>query len=327
MPDHSYQPALTMPRTVSIDKLFEDNAAILQLTWVAGKDGAQRLLRGDEILRPTTSLIGHLNLIHTFHVQVLGLAESQYLFSLSDDIRENWLNRIFANENLSTIVVCNSPEALSLLAPYCDKFQVPLLASERHSPYVVDVLRLYLLRTLAEFITVHGVFLDVLEMGVLITGESAIGKSELALELITRGNALVADDIVELHRISPDTIEGRCPDMLRDFLEVRGIGVLNIRTIFGETAIRPRKLLRLIVHLETATEESFSKINRLSTEAEFQSYMDVPIRKVTVPVAAGRNLAVLVETAVRNFMLNQRGVDSTQEFIERQRRMMDEEDV
>jgi HPr kinase/phosphorylase len=177
---------------------------------------------------------------------------------------------------------------------------------------------------LAESTTLHGVFLDVLEMGVLITGASAIGKSELALELISRGNGLVADDIVELFRISPDTIEGRCPAILKDFLEVRGIGVLNIRTIFGETAVRPRKLLKLMVNLEDHSNEQFSELDRLQVDATYQEILGVPIRKVTIPVAAGRNLAVLVEAAVRNFVLNQRGIDSTKEFIGRQQRLMED---
>jgi len=202
---------------------------------------------------------------------------------------------------------------------------IPLLASPQPSPHVVDVFRLYLSRVLAESTTLHGVFLDVLEMGVLITGASAIGKSELALELISRGNGLVADDIVELYRISPDTVEGRCPAVLRDFLEVRGIGVLNIRTIFGETAVRPRKLLKLIVHLEDHGNETFSELDRLKVDANFQEVLGVPIRRVTIPVAAGRNLAVLVEAAVRNFVLNQRGIDSTMEFIERQQKLMEED--
>ena len=195
--------------------------------------------------------------------------------------------------------------------------------SDRRPP-LEGVVVLDLSRVLAESTTLHGVFLDVLEMGVLVTGASAIGKSELALELISRGNGLVADDIVELYRISPDTIEGRCPAVLRDFLEVRGIGVLNIRTIFGETAVRPRKLLKLMVNLEDHSDEQFSELDRLQVDATYQEILGVPIRKVTIPVAAGRNLAVLVEAAVRNFVLNQRGIDSTKEFIERQQKLMED---
>jgi len=170
----------------------------------------------------------------------------------------------------------------------------------------------------------HGVFMDVLGLGVLITGESGVGKSELGLELISRGHGLVADDVVEISRIAANTLEGRCPPMLKDFLEVRGLGLLNIRTIFGETAVRPRKLLKLMVHLEDHSNEQFSELDRLQVSATYQEILAVPIRKVTIPVAAGRNLAVLVEAAVRNFVLNQRGIDSTKEFIERQQKLMEE---
>ncbi|MCL2308706.1 MAG: HPr(Ser) kinase/phosphatase [Proteobacteria bacterium] len=311
-------------RTITIEKLFNDNKERLQLDWVAGQTGAHRLLESEEIKHPATSLIGHLNLIHTFHVQVLGAAEVSYLEGLSEERRELAMTRLFASKELATLVVAgNETLLLPLLSRYCNEHHVPLLASKRHSPHVVDTLRLYLLRELAEYITTHGVFLDVLELGVLITGASAIGKSELALELITRGNGLVADDIVELHRISPDTIEGRCPPLLRDFLEVRGIGVLNIKQIFGETAVRPHKILRLIVHLEDHNHETFANLDRLGSEASYQDIVGVPIRKMMIPVAAGRNLAVLVEAAVRNFVMNQRGIDSTKDFIERHRLILE----
>ena len=172
-------------------------------------------------------------------------------------------------------------------------------------------------RALAEFVTRHGVLLDVLGMGVLITGESGVGKSELALELITRGNGLVADDVVEISRIAPDTLEGRCPECCKDFLEVRGLGMLNIRTIFGETAVRPRKNLKLIVH-SRSRQAALSRTRAPAADASTEEILGVRVRKVMIPVAAGRNLAVLVEAAVRNYVLQLRGIDSTQEFIRRQ---------
>jgi HPr kinase/phosphorylase len=310
-------------RQVSVQRLFDDNADRLGLHWKGGRQGGSRVMTGDSEMKPTVGQVGHMNFIHPFRIQILGAAEGDYLRTLPMEERQRLITRLFTNE-LIAIVVANGEDVPQFLLDECNRHHVALFTSPQPSPHMVDVVRLYLARVLAESTTLHGVFLDVLEMGVLITGASAIGKSELALELISRGNGLVADDIVELYRISPDTIEGRCPAVLRDFLEVRGIGVLNIRTIFGETAVRPRKLLKLLVHLEDHGHEAFSDLDRLQVNATYQDVLSVPIRKVTIPVAAGRNLAVLVEAAVRNFVLNQRGIDSTKEFIERQQKLMED---
>ena len=310
-------------RQVSIEKLFAENQQRLGLNWLAGRQGGNRVLIGEAALKPTIGQVGHMNFIHPFRVQLIGAAEAAYLRGLPEDALTKSIGRLFTTE-LAAIIVANGEDVPAHLLDECNRHHIALMTSPQPSPHVVDVIRLYLARVLAESTTLHGVFLDVLEIGVLITGASAIGKSELALELISRGNGLVADDIVELYRISPDTIEGRCPTVLKEFLEVRGIGVLNIRTIFGETAVRPRKLLKLMVNLEDHSDEQFSELDRLQVDATYQEILGVPIRKVTIPVAAGRNLAVLVEAAVRNFVLNQRGIDSTKEFIERQQKLMED---
>lgn len=310
-------------RQVSIENLFAENQQRLGLNWLAGRQGGNRVLTGEAALKPTIGQVGHMNFIHPFRVQIIGAAEAAYLRGLPEDALQSSIGRLFTTE-LAAIIVANGEDVPAHMLDECNRHHVALMTSPQPSPHIVDVIRLYLSRVLAESTTLHGVFLDVLEMGVLITGASAIGKSELALELISRGNGLVADDIVELFRISPDTIEGRCPPILKDFLEVRGIGVLNIRTIFGETAVRPRKLLKLMVNLEDHSNEQFSELDRLQVDATYQEILGVPIRKVTIPVAAGRNLAVLVEAAVRNFVLNQRGIDSTKEFIERQQKLMED---
>jgi len=310
-------------RHVSIDQLYAENQQRLGLSWLVGRQGGNRVLTGETALRPTIGQVGHMNFIHPFRVQIIGAAEAAYLRGLPEDALQSSIGRLFTTE-LAAIIVANGEDVPAHLLDECDRHHIALMTSPQPSPHIVDLIRLYLSRVLAESTTLHGVFLDVLEMGVLITGASAIGKSELALELISRGNGLVADDIVELFRISPDTIEGRCPPILKDFLEVRGIGVLNIRTIFGETAVRPRKLLKLMVNLEDHSNEQFSELDRLQVDATYQEILGVPIRKVTIPVAAGRNLAVLVEAAVRNFVLNQRGIDSTKELIERQQKLMED---
>ena len=156
----------------------------------------------------------------------------------------------------------------------------------------------------------------------LVTGDSGVGKSELALELLSRGSGLIADDVIELYRIAPETLEGRCPLLLCDFLEVRGLGVLNIRTIFGEAALRPRKNMKLIVHLEKPAGGETQYVDRLPLKPGVHDILGVSISKVTIPVAAGRNLAVLVEAAVRNHVLQLRGIDSTRDFIARQAQHM-----
>lgn len=311
-----------MPQ-ITVRQLFIDNAEKLQLTWVAGQSGANNLLSNDASeQKPLLSLVGHLNFVHPNRIQVLGIAEIAYLAGLSHEAQQEGLTRLFANDMVA-MIVANGQPVPDVLKDAAERYHVPLLTSPELSPYLMEVLRFYLSKAMAVSTHLHGVFLDVLEMGVLVTGDSAMGKSELALELISRGHGLVADDVVEVYRTNPETLEGRCPPMLRDFLEVRGIGVLNIRTIFGETAVRPRKNLRLIIHLAKAGGEVKMPLDRLEMQAATQEILGVQVRKLVIPVAAGRNLAVLVEAAVRNYILQQRGIDSTREFIERHQKFME----
>jgi len=309
-----------MPR-VSAAQLFEDNREKLQLAWVAGRDGAGVELNSEQIGNSSKGLIGHLNLIHPNWIQVLGRSETTYLNKLDAIGRQRALHDL-GETGLAFLIVTGGETAPEALAAMADVRHTPLFSSPLPSVQLMWLLRYYLARALAESSTLHGVFLDVLGMGVLITGESGVGKSELALELISRGNGLIADDAVEFYRIAPETLEGRCPPLLKDFLEVRGLGVLNIRTIFGETAVRPKKNLKLIVRLARPSGPDVARMERLPLAASSEMVMGVEIRKVTIPVAAGRNLAVLVEAAVRNYILQLRGLDSTQEFVARHERQL-----
>jgi HPr kinase/phosphorylase len=309
-----------MPR-ITIARLFDDNQARLQLAWCAGESGATKTLDSELIKDSSKGLIGHLNFIHPNLIQVLGLSEIQHLDSMDSTSCAAALQQVSTRE-LACFIVAGASRVPQTLRDIADTSATPLLVSPVPSVELMWMLRPYLARELAESTTVHGVMLDVLGMGVLLTGVSGAGKSELALELISRGSGLIADDVVELYRVGPENIDGRCPSLLKDFLEVRGLGVLNIRTIFGESALRPRKALKLIVNLERPGGGEVPA-ERLPLKPGAENILGVQIRKVAIPVAAGRNLAVLTEAAVRNYVLQLRGIDSTREFIERQAHQME----
>ena len=310
-----------MPQ-ISITQLFEENREKLGLTWKSGTEGGDKKLIHETVSQTNQGLIGHLNFIHHNWIQVLSKVEADHLNQLDSKSLEDNIQRL-AESGMSCIIAAGSvaiPEPLSALAI---STQTPILCSERSSLEIMWRLRPYLWRVLAPTNSMHGVLLDVLGMGVMITGESGVGKSELALELVSRGHGLVADDVVELNRIAPETLEGHCPEILRDFLEVRGLGMLNIRIIFGETAVRRRKNLNLIVHLKKASSSDFNALERLPMENVNENIMGLSIRKVIIHVAAGRNLAVLVEAAVRNYVLQLRGINSTKDFLERHEQEME----
>ncbi|HUQ76614.1 MAG TPA: HPr(Ser) kinase/phosphatase [Burkholderiales bacterium] len=296
---------------VNVARLHDDNREALSLAWLAGREGGTVVRRE---AAAAAALIGHLNLTHPNSIQVIGAYEA--------GIVAGFVQRLFESHPAAVIVadgVAPRPE----LVDAASATHTPLFTSPLPAPVVIETLSHYLAKLLAETTERHGVFMDVLGLGVLITGESGVGKSELGLELISRGHGLVADDVVELLRIAAGTLEGRCPPMLKDYLEVRGLGLLNIRTIFGETAVRRKMKLRLIAHLERPQPGGRDPTERLPLAELSEVILGVTVRKVTVPVAAGRNLAVLVEAAVRNEILKLRGIDSTAEFLARQKAQMD----
>lgn len=308
---------------VTVDKLFRENVDALDLIWLTGQDGGRRSLTSEALHKTNLAPIGHLNLVHPNRVQVLGSAEMDYLRKLSADALEEALHHLFSEE-LAAVVVAEGEEPPEVLEETASKTDTPLFVSRHSSPSVVSHLSHYLMQNLAETTVVHGVFMEVTGVGVLIQGEAAVGKSELALELVTRGHRLIADDAVELRHVAPDTLEGNCPAMLRDFLEVRGLGILNIRSLFGETAVKLKKNLKFIVQLVKPS-QSGEPLNRLDMEASKTAILGVDVLTVRIPVAAGRNLAVLVEVAVRNHILRSRGIDPVAELMARQEAFMQEE--
>ncbi|MBK6745829.1 HPr(Ser) kinase/phosphatase [Ottowia sp.] len=310
------------PTVISADVLFEDHRAALRWQWIAGLGASER--RFDEVAvraaRSGADLVGYLNYIHPYRLQILGEREIGYISECAPEDAARRISRIVTLEP-PVLVLCDGQTAPDALVSMCERAQIPMFATQESAAFVIDVLRAYLSKHFAERTTMHGVFMDILGLGVLLTGESGLGKSELGLELISRGHGLVADDAVDLFRINQTTIEGRCPELLQNLLEVRGIGLLDIRAIFGETAVRRKMRLRLIVHL-VRRETLERDYERLPYEPLTQEVLGVPIQKAVIQVVAGRNIAVLVEAAVRNHILQLRGIDTYQEFVQRHRDAM-----
>lgn len=308
-----------IPTYITVAQLFELAGGPLRLRWIAGEEGGHKRLTSDTVQKPTLALIGHLNFVHPNRVQVLGCAEMDYLRKLAAEDLARAVENLFSTE-LAAVIIANDEPVPPELIEAARRTATPLLASPLPSPELMQVLSHRMTQILAPSTTLHGVFLEVSGLGVLISGDPSVGKSELALELITRGHRLIADDALEVYAVAPDTLEGRCPPLLRDFMEVRGLGVLNIRRLFGETAVKHKKNLKLIIHLTPA--ERWHAVDRLDMQAETRTILGVDVPEVRIPVAVGRNLAVLVEVAVRNHILRLRGANSAEEFASRQREAM-----
>lgn len=309
-----------MSAAISVAKMFDALADTLSLAWVSGQAGGDRLLMSDTVQKPSLALVGHLNFVHPNRVQVMGCAEMDYLRRLSAHGLLQAVQNLFSTE-LAAVVVSNGEEVPEPLLSASMRTETPLFTTPVPSPELMSVLSHYLSTALAETTSMHGVMMEVNGMGVMLTGEPAVGKSELAIELLTRGHRLVADDVVDLYKVAPDTLSAECPPMLQDFLEVRGLGVLNVRMLFGEMAIKQKKNLKLIVHLKPFDETADQ--HRLDMPESSEVILGVIVPKVHIPVAAGRNLAVLVEVATRNHMLRRRGVNSVEDLIARQRHLLE----
>ena len=303
---------------ITAAELFEKQQDRLELRWLAGqKDGARRVLEAVETVARRPSLAGYLNAIYPNRVQILGTEELSWLDGL--DARQRWetIQKIMDYRPLALVISKGQacPEDLRIAA---EESETPLWVSPRRGHELLNHLQYVLARTLAPRVTLHGVFMEIYSIGVLVTGESGSGKSELALELVTRGHRLVADDAPEFTQIAPDVLDGTCPDLLQDMLELRGLGVLNIRQMFGDTAVKRNKYLRLIVHLSRPSlEPSPTGMERLTGDLGTRRVLDLDVPMITLPVMAGRNLAVLTEAATRMHILRSKGVDPAAAFMAR----------
>lgn len=305
----------------TVGTLFDNLQEKLELQWPDHRRGATRDIDVSRMPGSDTSLVGHLNLIHPHRVQILGNTELRYLDTLSPEARKDIVNQLFSG--ITDLIIIGDGAAIpDDIKQYSAATSTPLFTSGQATQKLVNYLQYHLTGLFAEKTTLHGVFMEVFSLGVLITGTASVGKSELALELVARGHRLVADDAPIFARTAPDVINGRCPELLRDFLEVRGLGILNIRAMFGDSAIKQNRNLRLILQLEPMTDQELQNIDRLQGSRTTRQVLGVEIPEITLPVAPGRNLAVLAEAAARNHMLALKGFDSSKVFIERQSRQL-----
>lgn len=295
--------------SVSLESIIENHR--LQVVYVP-KPASEVEIITNEVNRPGIVLTGYVDYFDPLRIQILGWTELGFLQNMSDEERERALG-YWLGLQPAAAVVTRGLEIPDYFVEACKKYEVPLLLTdEETSPFLAQLID-FLNRSLAPRITRHGVLVEVYGEGVLIVGESGAGKSETAIELIKRGHRLIADDAVELRKVSASTIEGRSPSNIRHFIEVRGIGIINARRIFGMGAVKPTEKVDMIIQLEAW--DSTKAYDRLGLDNEYIKILDVKIPVITVPITPGRNLAVIVETAAMNNRQKKMGYNGAKELM------------
>ncbi len=299
---------------VTVDELVADGRLGLGLTLLAGASGKGRPIRHPRVQKSGLALAGHYYGVVPTRVQVLGETELSYLDTLTPDARSA-AARGFFSLGLSCVVVTRRAEVPKAIVQAAEATGTPLFMSEARSSRTINALHALLDEKLAPSTTLHGVLVDVFGIGLLLLGKSGIGKSECAVELVLRGHRLVADDVVRCEWRPPGMVFGAPADILRHHVEVRGLGVLNIKDLFGVTAVRERKRIDMIVQLDEWNEQK--EYDRLGVDDQYQSILSTPIRLVTVPVRPGRDMGAMLEMAARNELLRRAGKHSAKELLAR----------
>jgi len=308
-------------RQLTVGQAFESLNEVLKLRWVAGLSASSRLITRKKKNGKRPRLIGPLNYNSPYRIQLLGPSEVKFHSGNGEIDRERFEYPL--STSCDMLVLTNDLDAPQSLIDLAESERIALMISELEYSTLQSRIRNLLTQLLADREIIHGVMMDVHGTGILITGDASVGKSELALELVSRGHILVADDAPEFTRIAPGTIECQCPPLLQDFLEVRGLGVLNIALMYGDAHTRKRKILRFIVNLQRVADDDFNKDlaaiagDRISAPSSTREVLGVDVPQRTLPVAPGRNIAVLVEAAVRDQILRSGGYSAPRDLIEK----------
>lgn len=301
----------TKPR-ITIGELLAEKGSAMGMRLLAGEAGIGRVIEHPRMQKPSLAFAGFIEYLDDCRLQVIGRTELHYLSTRPDAEQKRVVDALF-EQHLAGVVVTRGLQPPQLLIDAAERSETPLISTELESYTFITQMMLFLSRRLAPVAYQHGVYMDIFGLGVLLTGASGSGKSEIGLELISRGHRLIADDMVELVRQGPDVIVGRSPEALRFHMEIRGLGILNIRDLYGAAAITDAKRLSLVVEL--VPYEELTDSDRVPEEDPSIAIHGVRLPKVRVPIRSGRSLAVLIEVATRNQLLKKRGIDSSKDFI------------
>ena len=299
---------------IKVRDLLSEEAAPLQLRLLAGKRGLQREITVPRIQKPGLALMGDIEYLRSGRVQILGASEISYLERLSSSERARALHKV-CSYGVACFIVTKGLEPPSELVEQANRFDIALLQTPLVSSVCIDKVTDFLDNRLAPRTTLHGDLMDIYGVGVLILGESGIGKSECALDLIVRGHRLVADDMIEIKRRAGNILIGSGPELIRHQMELRGLGLINIKDLFGVASIRYLKRMDLVVLLERWDEEK--EYDRLGIEDEQYEVLGVKVPLVRMPIVPGRNISILIEVAARNHLLKMKGYHAARDFVER----------
>lgn len=281
---------------------------------IAGKAGLHRKVTETDLSRPGLEMAGYFSHYSSDRIQVLGTTELSFYNLLPDEEKEGRMAKLCRPET-PAIIITRGLEAPEELIESCNRENTPLLISNLSTTKLMGQVTSYLESELAPETSLHGVLVDVYGVGVLITGDSGVGKSETALELVKRGHRLVADDNVEIKEINKNELIGKAPKIIEHLLEIRGLGIINVMTLFGAGSILMEKRIKLNINLETWHKEKI--YDRVGLNEETLKILDSKITKKTIPVRPGRNLAVIIEVAAMNYRLNNMGINTAEEFNNR----------
>lgn len=294
-----------------------------KLEVISGEEGIHRPIAMTDISRPGLELAGFFDYYPAERVQLLGKTELTFIQKLDKETRSERLERL-CTDITPAIIITRDMDIPEELIEASEREAVPVLRSRLKTTRFSSRLTNFLEMKLAPTTAIHGVLIDIYGVGVLITGKSGVGKSETALELVKRGHRLVADDCVEIRQEDDDTLVGNSPELIEHLLEIRGLGIINVMTLFGAGAVRSFKKISLVINLELW--DQTKQYDRLGLDEETMRIIDTSITKLTVPVRPGRNLAVIIEVAAMNFRLKRLGMNAAEQFANRLSDVMEDGD-